>query len=683
MVNRLQNEQSPYLQQHADNPVDWQPWDEKALKEARKKDIPIFLSIGYSACHWCHVMEEESFEDRKVAEILNNNFVAIKVDREERPDIDRLYQTACQLSIGKGGWPLSIFLTPNGRPFYAGTYFPKEEKRGMPSFIDVLEGIKDMWENKRDEVENRADEWSSKLQNNFKSEDGESDLQNQDYKSRKNYLKPAANQAVNKADRKYGGFGSGTKFPQTPYIEVLFRAYKKTDNDKYIEIATEALDAMGDGGIRDHIGGGFHRYSTDRKWKIPHFEKMLYDNAELSKVYIEGYRITGNDRYRKIAEEVFSFLEREMKNKDGGFFSTLDARSQNQEGRFYIWTKKEIKNIIGEGKVDIFCKRYGVGENQVDGKSVLSIEKTIEEIAEEKNIQPSEIKDIIEESKKEILEAREKNRERPSRDEKIITEWNGLLISSLVHGSLVLEREKYRDIACETLDFIKENLWDGEKLYRRYKDGDVSIQGCLGDYSFIGRAALDLHGITGNTEYLDFAVSLGDKLIDEFWEGGSLYLSSEDLIVRPTEVKDMSTPSSTGGATQFLVKLSSFDKKFEKYIEKIYRKYSSDIKRNPLNYASLVLTEDIYKNPLEALIISNNGDIPKKWYKKIADISPDILSIKPSSIDVKEELKINPPLWEGRNQKNDRTTLYICSSGSCSPPIIDIDEGTEWRNKLT
>ena len=345
--NRLDEEESPYLRAHADNPVHWQPWDERALQEARERDVPIFLSVGYSACHWCHVMAEESFDDEAVAEILNEQFVPIKVDREELPDVDRIYQTICQQVSGRGGWPLSVWLTPDQRPFQVGTYFPKEPKRGMPGFTELLEDIANSWSDpeEREGIENRAEKWTDALAGELES------VPDQPREPEEDVAETAAKAAVRAADRDHGGWGSGPKFPQTGRIHLLLRAHKRTDRDVYREVATEAFDAMAAGGMYDHVGGGFHRYATDRDWTVPHFEKMLYDNAELPRAYLAGYQVTGDERYLTVATETFDFIQRELTHEDGGFFSTLDAQSEDEsgereEGAFYVWTSDEIYEAV-------------------------------------------------------------------------------------------------------------------------------------------------------------------------------------------------------------------------------------------------------------------------------------------------------------------------------------------------
>jgi len=397
--NRLDEEASPYLRQHADNPVNWQPWDEAALDAAEERDVPIFLSVGYSACHWCHVMEEESFEDGEVAEVLNRDFVPIKVDREERPDLDSIYQTVSQLVSGRGGWPLSVWLTPEGKPFYVGTYFPRESQRNMPGFLNLLGNIANSWSNPEDrrEMENRAEQWTRAAKDQLEEvpsagEDAPDE----------GVLTDAADAVLRAVDGEHGGFGTGQKFPQEARLHLLLRAYDATGRDSYLDAAAQTLDAMADGGLYDHLGGGFHRYCTDRDWTVPHFEKMLYDNAELPRIFLAGYQLTGEERYRTVTEGTLEFVERELTHPDGGFFSTLDARSPDEdgehvEGAFYVWTPAAVHEVLDGEDADLFCDRYGVTEsgNFEHGQTVLTIDREIADLADEYDLDAAAVEDRL------------------------------------------------------------------------------------------------------------------------------------------------------------------------------------------------------------------------------------------------------------------------------------------------
>ncbi|PSQ43783.1 thioredoxin domain-containing protein, partial [Halobacteriales archaeon QS_9_68_42] len=475
MENRLDEAASPYLEQHADNPVAWQPWDRQALELARERDVPIFLSIGYAACHWCHVMAEESFEDPETAEILNENFVPIKVDREERPDVDSVYMSVCQMVRGQGGWPLSVWLTPETEPFQVGTYFPPEPKQGMPAFGDLLEDIADSWSDpdERAEIEERAEQWADAVAGELEeTPDARGEAPDE------GFIDAAASAAVRGADREHGGWGRGQKFPQPGRLHALLRAFDRTGREEYRDVATTTLDAMVGGGLYDHVGGGFHRYCVDRDWTVPHFEKMLYDNAEIPRALLAGYQVAGDERYAEAVRGTFEFVERELTHLEGGFYATLDAESEDaagerEEGAFYVWTPGTVEDAI-EDDTDaaLFCDRYGVTEagNFEHGTTVLTESASLEELAEAYDLDTPALAERLERAHGQAFEARE-GRPRPPRDEKVLAGWNGLMISALAEGALVLD-EGYAEPAAEALSFCREHLWDADagRLNRRFKD---------------------------------------------------------------------------------------------------------------------------------------------------------------------------------------------------------------------
>ncbi|MDG5775403.1 thioredoxin domain-containing protein [Haloarculaceae archaeon H-GB1-1] len=688
--NRLDDEESPYLRQHADNPVNWQPWDDEALDAARERDVPIFLSVGYSACHWCHVMAEESFEDEQVAEVLNADFVPVKVDREERPDVDRIYQTLCQMVSGRGGWPLSVWLTPEGKPFYVGTYFPKEAKRGQPGFLDLLDNIRTSWTEERDQLEDRAEQWTSAIEGELESvPDSPGEAPDE------SVLDAAAQAALRGADREFGGWGSsGPKFPQPGRIHALMRASDRTERDAYREVVTETLDAMADGGMYDHVGGGFHRYATDRRWVVPHFEKMLYDNAELTRAYLAGYQLTGHERYAETARETLAFVERELTHDDGGFFSTLDARSEGEEGKFYVWTPSEVSEVVAdETAADLFCDRYGITQSgNFEGDTVLTRSESVESLADEYDLSESEVESLLADAKSQVFEAREQ-RVRPARDEKVLASWNGLMLSAFADAALVLD-ESFAEPAAEALAFVREHLWDADagRLARRFKDGDVKGDGYLEDYAFLGRGAFDLYQATGDVEHLAFALDLARVVEDEFWdeEAGTLYFtpaSGESLIARPQELNDQSTPSSTGVATELLLSLSHFapHDRFEAVAERVLETHRSKLDANPLQYATLVLAADQYAGGALELTVAADS-LPDDWREAIAEtyLPASVLSLRPPTeaglsawLD-QLELDETPPIWDGREQRDGAPTVYACRNFTCSPPKHDLREALAW-----
>ena len=710
--NRLEEEQSPYLRQHADNPVHWQPWDERALSSARERDVPIFLSIGYSACHWCHVMEDESFADEEVAAALNENFVPIKVDREERPDLDSVYQTICQLVSGRGGWPLSVWLTPDGRPFYVGTYFPKRSKRGMPGFLDLLDRIEESWENDREEIERRADQWTEAVAGELES------VPEQPSKPESDVIERAAATALRAADREHGGFGSdGPKFPQPVRLEVLARAYERTGRGAYGSVLCETLDAMADRGLYDHLGGGFHRYATDREWIVPHFEKMLYDNALLPMAYLTGWRLTGSDRYADVVRETFSFLNRELSHPGGGFYSTLDAQSpvpegpasgddrsgdandvdetepHGEEGAFYVWTPSEIEEILGDDRepldAELFCERYGVTESgNFEGKNVLTLSASVDSLEGEYDLTAREVRDRLSTAKRRVFEARER-RPRPRRDEKVLAGWNGLAISAFAEGGLALD-PSYADRAVVALSFVREHLWDENehRLSRRYKDGDVRIAGYLEDYAFLARGAFDCYQATGEVEHLSFALDLARAIESEFFDAdaGTLYFTpaeGESLVARPQEIIDQSTPSSLAVAADVLLSLSAFapEEGFEAIAETVVETHGNRLKASPLEHASLALVADaIERGPLEITLAAD--EFPDEWRRRLgsAYLPGRILAHRPPAEAEIETwlttlaLEETPPIWAKRDAVDGAPTGYVCRSFACSPPTTDPDE---------
>ncbi len=695
--NRLDEEESPYLQDHADNPVNWQPWDEQALEAARDRDVPIFLSVGYAACHWCHVMADESFDDEEVAEILNENFVPIKVDREERPDVDSIYQTVCQRVSGRGGWPLSVWLTPDQKPFQVGTYFPKQEKRGMPGFVDILQQISGAWndEEEREQIYERAEKWTKAATDELE------DVPDTAQPPESGLLKSAAQAAVRGADREQGGWGSGPKFPHTGRIHLLFRAHERTDRDVYREVATEALDAMADGGMYDHAGGGFHRYATDNSWTVPHFEKMLYDNAELPRAYIAGYQVTGKERYATAARETLEFIERELTHEDGGFFSTLDAQSENEdgereEGAFYVWTPTGVHEAVeNETDAEIFCDRFGVtNRGNFEESTVLTRAKTVDEIAADHDLEPDEVSDALDRATEQVVEARAE-RSRPPRDEKILASWNGMTISAFAEAAIAFDDE-YAEPAVDALEFVREQLWDGESLTRRYKDGVTKIDGYLEDYAFLARGALDCFQATGDVSHLDFALDLGSAIEREFWDENkeTLYFTPQDgesLIARPQELTDKSTPSSLGVAAELLEKLSHFrdDDEFAEIAERVVERHGGRVTANPLQHASLTLAADtVTKGVLEIALVAD--DPSREWYGEVGEwyLDPRVIAWRPASDDDLDEwldtleLAEAPGIWADRTQKNERPTIYACRSRTCSPPRNEVDRALRWAQRM-
>ncbi|MDS0222897.1 thioredoxin domain-containing protein [Haloarcula sp. S1AR25-5A] len=715
--NRLDEAESPYLRQHADNPVNWQPWDEKALAAAEERDVPIFLSIGYAACHWCHVMEEESFQNEAIAEQLNENFVPIKVDREERPDLDSVYMSICQQVTGGGGWPLSAWLTPAGEPFYVGTYFPPEEKRGQPGFGDLLGRLADSWADpeQRAEMENRAQQWTEAIESDLEATPADPADPAEDI------IQTAATIAHRGADRQDGGWGSGgPKFPQNGRLHVLLRAHADGGQADYLTVVEETLDVMADRGLYDHVGGGFHRYATDQQWAVPHFEKMLYDNAEIPRAFLAGYQAIGSERYASVVRETFEFVQRELQHPDGGFFSTLDAESaphsesrsdseqssggtprddpdgDSEEGLFYVWTPEQVHDAVeDETDAEVCCDYFGVTERgNFEGATVLAVRKPVSVLAEEYEQTEAEITESLQRALNQTFEARTE-RPRPARDEKVLAGWNGLMIRALAEGAIVLD-DRYADVAADALSFVREHLWDDEehRLNRRYKDGDVAIDGYLEDYAFLGRGALTLFEATGDVDHLAFAVDLGQAITEAFWddEAETLFFTptgGETLVARPQELTDQSTPSSTGVAVDLLLSLSHFsdDDRFEAVAEHVIRTHADRVSSNPLQHASLTLATDTYEQgALELTLVGDQSDYPNEWTETLAEryIPRRLLAHRPAGDSEFEqwldalELDESPPIWAGREQVDDEPTVYACRNFACSPPKHDLGTALEW-----
>jgi uncharacterized protein YyaL (SSP411 family) len=703
--NRLDEAASPYLRIHQDNPVNWQPWDETALEAARERDVPIFLSIGYSACHWCHVMEEESFSDPQVAELLNEHFVPVKVDREERPDVDSLYMTVCNVVRGGGGWPLSVFLTPDRKPFYVGTYFPKEAKRNQPGFRPLLDRIAEEWQTNRDELEDRADQWMSAATGQLESLPDPVDVGDE------SPLLDAADALVRAADRDNGGFGRAPKFPQTGRVQALLRAHDRTGEaeSEYDDAASQALDAMVDGGLYDHLGGGFHRYCTDADWTVPHFEKMLYDQGTITRTLVDGYRLFGDEQYADAVEETLAFVDRELGHPDGGFYATLDARSQplgepdaeHEEGAFYVWTPKQVEQAIEEYAdvapadapndvlADLVRERYGIdAAGNFENGTVLTISESVDSLAAEYDRDDAEIRDLLDTAEDRLRAARAE-RPRPPRDEKVLAGWNGLMITAYAEAGLALD-DSYAERAADALEYVRSTLWDGERLSRRVISGDVGGVGYAEDYAYLAAGALATYEATGDHDHLGFALDLADALLDACYdpETGALYetpTSVTDVDVRSQDVGDGPTPSPVGVAAETLHKLDAFDHEagYGDAADAMLARYGERIENSPAGHPSLVLAADTQIHGLLEVTVAGDS-VPSAWRELVGEqfFPHRLLSRRPataaglltwlSDLDVDDE----PPIWAGRTAE-DGDAAYVCRR-ACSPPVQSVEEIASW-----
>ncbi len=668
--NHLDNETSPYLLQHADNPVHWYAWNDEALQKARDENKPIFLSIGYSACHWCHVMAHESFENQDIAKFMNENFVNIKVDREERPDIDDIYQKVCQIATGQGGWPLSIFLTPNQRPFYVGTYFPILDSYGRPGFGSILRQLSQAWKEKPKDIEKTANNFLEALQ--------KTEMLKVPTKLQRSLLDEAAMNLFQMGDFSYGGFGSAPKFPNAANVSFLFRYAKLSGLSKFNEFALKTLNKMAKGGIFDQIGGGFHRYSTDAKWLVPHFEKMLYDNALIPVNYAEAYQITKDPFYLDILKKTLDFVAREMTSPEGGFFSAYDADSEGEEGKFYVWSKSEIKKILGDD-AELFCLYYDVTDGgNWEGKNILCNNINISTVAFNFGITEDRVREIISTCNQKLLNFRS-SRIVPGLDDKILTSWNALMITAFAKGYRVTGDENYLNKATNCVSFIENNLFVDDKLFRTYKNNTAKINGYLEDYSYFANALLDVFEVLSDPKYLSLAIKLGHHLVDHFWdkEQNSFFMTSdnhETLIIRPKSNYDLSLPS--GNSVSCLLMLRLFhltqEQKFLEISTKIMESQAQMAAENPFGFGFLLNTIYMYlQKPIEITILNNvNKDVTDFLSKSFLPESILVPINDSNNLDALSEY----PFFKGKKFDPNFTSVFICKDFTCSLPLQTLDE---------
>ncbi|MEE3149470.1 MAG: thioredoxin domain-containing protein [Candidatus Neomarinimicrobiota bacterium] len=680
IMNRLADEQSPYLLQHANNPVDWYPWGEEAFKKAKELDRPIFLSIGYSTCHWCHVMEHESFEDDSVAKLLNDGFISIKVDREELPEIDHVYMTVCQAMTGGGGWPLTIVMTPAKEPFFAGTYFPKDKRGGRSGLFQILPMITDAWTSKRQDimtsvgqVKNYLDQLNSKpAGNNFSTE----------------LINKAYDQFRNGFDEEYGGFFKAPKFPSPHNLIFLMRYHHSFDNKIALEMATKTLKQMRLGGIYDHIGFGFHRYSTDRHWLVPHFEKMLYDQAMIAMAYTEAYHITGEDIFAQTANEIFTYVLRDMTASEGGFFSAEDADSEGEEGKFYVWTEQEIKEVLGENYGKEFNDIFSI-TTPGNYKDESSGKQTRLNIPHLKNYNSNGNNDL-DSAREKLFNIREK-RIHPLKDDKILTDWNGLMIAALAKAAIVLNEPGYLDAAEKAAKFVLHSISKGERLLKRYRNGVAALDAHLDDYAFMAWGLLELYEATFSTKYLSQALDLMNIMVEDFWDdkNGGFFLGSdqsEKLIVRSKTAYDGAIPSGNSVAVMNMVKLTRItgNTKWAELAEKTMRAFSEDVNRTPTGY-TLMLTGFMFdtQNSKEIVIVgdSRNRNTIKFLHTIRTSYAPHkVLLFKDTSVS-ENRLEQLANWTSTQNSINGKPTAYVCKNFACNQPTSDIQTALSFINE--
>ncbi len=677
MSNRLAGESSPYLLQHADNPVDWRPWGAEAFDEARRRDVPVLLSIGYSACHWCHVMERESFEDATTAELMNESFVNIKVDREERPDIDSVYMKAVQAMTGQGGWPLTAFLTSDGEPFFGGTYFPPEPRHNMPSFRQILESIRSAYAERRDEIVRNAAELKGLLLKSSAERAEGPVTQDGDAIAGTALLDHSFRFLASRFDRSHGGFGEAPKFPQAMTLEFALRVHRRTGDPDALEMVTRTLGAMADGGIHDHLAGGFHRYSVDARWLVPHFEKMLYDNALLARLYLNAHQVTGDLELRRVAEATLDHLLTDMRAPEGGFYSAVDADSEGEEGTFYVWTPAEVSELLDENVSDLFMHCYDVSEEgNFEGSNILHLAHDLSALAKREGMSLEDLRDQLHDARRVLLEAR-RLREPPFRDEKILASWNGMAIRALAEAGGALNEPRFRAAASSALDFLLGNMRDGDRLRRSYKDGTARIDAFLEDYAAVGNAILTVYEATLEPRWLDEAAWITERVVELFWEDadGVFYDAPKDgeaLTVRARDLMDNATPSGNSLAVELLIRSAHLfgEDHHREIAQRVLEREAGLMARFPSAFGRLLgMLDQTLADPVEVAVVGERGDA-RTLELLHAALSPYMPNRTVAGAAPGEKLHHELPVLEGR-LGGTQPAAYVCERYSCKAPVSD------------
>ncbi|HEV3474028.1 MAG TPA: thioredoxin domain-containing protein [Actinomycetota bacterium] len=668
MPNRLAEATSPYLLQHADNPVDWYEWGEEAFRKAETEDKPILLSVGYAACHWCHVMAHESFEDPDVAAVMNEHFVCVKVDREERPDVDAIYMDAVQTMSGQGGWPMTVFLTPNREPFFAGTYFPPEDRHGLPGFRRVLEGLAQAWRERREEVLTQGRQIVEALGRNSAFRASSDPLD-------EGILRQAHGAMHQTFDPDWGGFGMAPKFPQPMTVEFLLRTHLRGYHDS-LDMVMVTLDRMAAGGIRDHLGGGFHRYSTDRLWLVPHFEKMLYDNAQLARLYAHAWQVTGNDTYRTVATETLEYLLREIRHRDGGFFSAQDADSEGVEGKFFVWSYEELAKEAGVAVAAYFG---AVPEGNWEETNILWTPRPMEDVATDAGVSGDELRAAVDNARPKLLRLREQ-RIKPATDDKVLASWNGLAISALAECGRVFGERRFVDAAVGAADFVLSALrrQDG-RLLRAWRDGRTSGPAYADDHALMAAACLDLYETTFDVRWFTEARTLADDLIRLFHDrdnGGFFQTGSdaEALVIRPKELFDNAVPSGNSVAAEVLQRLALLtgEAEYERAGVSALRLVRDLLGRAPTGFGHALGALDLYLSPAKEIAIVGEPDgeatralVDEVWKRYLPNA---VLAVAAPGDDVSAK---TVPLLEGRDALDSDPAAYVCERFVCQRPVSE------------
>jgi len=673
-TNALIDANSPYLLQHAHNPVNWYQFSEEAFTRARKENKPIFLSIGYSACHWCHVMERESFENEEIAEILNKYFINIKVDREERPDIDRIYMTAVQMMTGSGGWPMSVFLTPELEPFFGGTYFPPDSRYGRPGFKDLITRIAELWQTERDKIDADAAQMVGTLQKIAnQANTASASLSNVPFAAAVHILSRSF-------DSEWGGFSRAPKFPPTGQIRFLLRQYRNTRDRALRDMAVVTLDRMAYGGMYDQLGGGFHRYSVDAHWLVPHFEKMLYDNALLTWAYLDAYQVTRNSEYRRIATETLDYTMREMTAPEGGFYSSEDADSEGVEGKYYVWTIQETSKILGTNDAELFNAYYGVTPSgNFEGHTILHVPSAPADFAGKRGMTREELQAKLSKLREKLRVVRDK-RIHPGKDDKILTAWNGLMISAFARAYQVLDDERFLGAAERAAAFIMKDMYDDGVLYRTYRNGKTTIPGYLDDYAYMMLALVDVYQATFDPTWLDKARELADSLAKKFKDPKTstfLYTSSShsNLIARFKPSHDEAVPSGNAIATEGLLKLGILtgSAHYTSNAVEILKYFQQDMNRSPTAFNSMLCALDFYLDSPAEIALAGSVDDPeiKEMLRVIHKrYRPNkVVALTNPSFKKPTDTSARIPLLEGKTLQDGKPAAYVCKNFTCTAPV--------------
>jgi len=682
--NRLASEKSPYLLQHAGNPVDWYPWEPEAFEEARRQDKPVFLSIGYSTCHWCHVMAHESFEDPQIGRLMNEAFVSVKVDREERPEIDMLYMTICQMMTGSGGWPLSIIMTPDKQPFFAGTYIPRETRFGLLGLVDLIPRIKEMWATGRPELLSSASQIAATLRQSALSAPGE--------ELDEPILHLAYEQLAGRFDEEHGGFGIAPKFPTAHNLLFLLRYWKRSRQQKALDMVEKTLQAMRRGGMYDHVGFGFHRYSTDQRWLVPHFEKMLYDQALLAVAYVEAFQATGKEEYAQTAQQVLTYVLRDMTSPKGGFYSAEDADSEGEEGKFYLWTYDEIRRTLDVGEAALFVKAFNIEENgnftdeaagTKNKTNIPHLTQPLETISAGLSVPLPELEERLESARRKLFAHRQR-RVHPHRDDKVLTDWNGLMIAALAKAARVLQEPQYANAARRAVDFVFHTMLapDG-RLFHRYRDGDTALPAHLDDHAFLTHGLLELYGTTFEVSYLERALALNSHLIEHFWDedNGGFYFSADDgeeLLLRQKQAYDGALPSGNSVAMLNLLRLGRItaDPDLEAKAATIGRAFFEKVRQSPAAYTQLMVAVDFAMGPSYELVIagdSRRSDTTEMLEALHRRFIPNKVVVFLPTESGSQEVKRIAPFTSEQSSIDGKATAYVCVNHHCQLPTTDID----------